>query len=249
MDFFFLYRALEKVDKQQLNRERFEIFLTISWFGAFLITLPLNITIKPASKSGQLTTFIEIIIKSTFCKVFTKIAYRNSSEPLEPLLDLIQVQLFPVHWIFLIFQILPLMFLVSATVCNALPGLYRGGTCNIMDVFPFFKEHNADQYRQMDNMKKEKLKIRLVFMTELSRFLNKKAPMLLQVNTKSLMLYIKVYEYLSGSTFSKARTGYKVRGPSNVMFWFAPWNLETLSGKLSILFDFENFENQMEIAT
>ena len=44
-------RALEKVDKKQLNRKRFEIYQTISCFWAFLQTLSLNNITKLASMS------------------------------------------------------------------------------------------------------------------------------------------------------------------------------------------------------
>ena len=42
-------RALENVDKEQLNRKRFEIYQTISCFWAFLLTLSLNNITKLAS--------------------------------------------------------------------------------------------------------------------------------------------------------------------------------------------------------
>ena len=61
-------RALEKVDKEQLNGNRFEIYQTISCFGAFMLTSYFNRIAKLDSKSVKLTTFIEIIIESIFVK-------------------------------------------------------------------------------------------------------------------------------------------------------------------------------------
>ena len=61
-------RALEKVDKEQLNRKRFEIYQAISWLGEFLLTLSLNNITKLASKSIKLGTFFQIIIKSICIK-------------------------------------------------------------------------------------------------------------------------------------------------------------------------------------
>ena len=58
--------------------------------------------------------------------------------------------------------------------------------CHIMDVFPYFKATDEGEYRELDNLGRQQLKSKLVFMTELSRFLNKKAPMLLQVSNKIL---------------------------------------------------------------
>ena len=78
------FRALEKVDKEQLNRKRFEIYQTISFFGAFLLYLSLHNFTKLISKSVKLTSFIEMVIKSNF----VKFADKNLDEPLEPLLNL-----------------------------------------------------------------------------------------------------------------------------------------------------------------
>ena len=63
------HRALEKVDKQQLNRKWFEIYQTISCFGALLLTLPLNKILKLASKSVKLGTLIQIFIESIYVKL------------------------------------------------------------------------------------------------------------------------------------------------------------------------------------
>ena len=66
-------KALEKVCKEKLIWKRFEIYQTISWFGAFLLTLSLNNITKLVSMSIKLVSMsiklvIEIIIKSTFIK-------------------------------------------------------------------------------------------------------------------------------------------------------------------------------------
>ena len=58
------HRALEKVDKQQLNRKWFEIYQTILCSWAFLPTL----VTKLASKSVKLKILIKTIIESTFVR-------------------------------------------------------------------------------------------------------------------------------------------------------------------------------------
>ena len=52
------FRALEKVDMQELNLKRFEIYQKISYFGAFLLTSSLNRITKLASKPLKPSTFI-----------------------------------------------------------------------------------------------------------------------------------------------------------------------------------------------
>ena len=65
------YRAVEKFDKQQLKRKRFEIYQTISCFEAFLLSFFLNNFPKFVSKSVKLAAVIEIIVVSiltSFCQ-------------------------------------------------------------------------------------------------------------------------------------------------------------------------------------
>ena len=69
-------RALEKVDKEQLNRKPFEIYQTISCFGAFLLTLSFNNITKLASKSRELSTLFQIIIES-MCIMFLFTLLKN----------------------------------------------------------------------------------------------------------------------------------------------------------------------------
>ena len=89
-------RALEKVDKQQLNRKRFEIYQTISCFWAFLVTLSLHNFTKNVSKSVKLTTFIEMIIKSNLVKFLLRLQTKIYMSSSSPSLTYFQVQLFPV---------------------------------------------------------------------------------------------------------------------------------------------------------
>ena len=58
--------ALEKVSREQLIRKWFEIYQTISCFGAFLLTLSLNSIMELVSKSIKLASVIEIVIESYF---------------------------------------------------------------------------------------------------------------------------------------------------------------------------------------
>ena len=62
---------LEKVDKEQLNQKRFEIYQTISCFGAFLLTLSLNNIMKLASKSIKVNTLFQLIFESICIKFFS----------------------------------------------------------------------------------------------------------------------------------------------------------------------------------
>ena len=61
-----LFLHYEKVDKEQLNRKRFEIYHTFPYFGVFFQTVSLNNMSKLVTSSVKLTISIEIIIKSTF---------------------------------------------------------------------------------------------------------------------------------------------------------------------------------------
>ena len=54
----FVNIAVEKVDKEQLNRKRFEIYQTSSCFRAFWPTSSLNNVMKLASKSVKLNRYI-----------------------------------------------------------------------------------------------------------------------------------------------------------------------------------------------
>ena len=77
-------RALEKVCKQQLNRKWFEIYQTISCFGAFLLTLSLNKIVKLASKSVKLCTFIQIFIESIYVKLLSTLLEKIQTSPPSP---------------------------------------------------------------------------------------------------------------------------------------------------------------------
>ena len=53
--------------------------------------------------------------------------------------------------------------------------------CHIADSYPFFKIKPYSEMRDISTQRREEMKNELIFLTELSRFLNKKAPLLLQV--------------------------------------------------------------------
>ena len=89
------YRALEKVDKQQLNWKWFEICQTISCFGAFLLTLSLTKIPKLASKSVKLCTLMQIFIESIYVKFLPTLLEKIHTSPPSPSLTYFQVQLFP----------------------------------------------------------------------------------------------------------------------------------------------------------
>ena len=59
--------------------------------------------------------------------------------------------------------------------------------CHIMEAFPYFRSDSINARNEMsDDTSRQELKNRLLFLTELSRFLNRKAPFLLQVLTTKL---------------------------------------------------------------
>lgn len=58
-----------------------------------------------------------------------------------------------------------------------------------MDSFPFFKSDPSELRGEMTGLRREEMKNELVFLTELSRFLNKKAPMLLQEFAESKKIF------------------------------------------------------------
>ena len=93
-----LYRALEKVDKEQLNRKRFEIYQTISCFGAFLLTLSLNNITKLVSKSIKISTLFQIIIESNCIKFLSTLLKNIHTSPSSPYLTYFWVQLFSVPY-------------------------------------------------------------------------------------------------------------------------------------------------------
>ena len=88
-------RAFEKVDKEQLNRKRFETYQTISCFGAFLLTLPLNNITKLAAKSINLSKLFQIIIESIFIKFKSTLLKNILTNPSSSSLTYFRVQLFP----------------------------------------------------------------------------------------------------------------------------------------------------------
>jgi len=54
-------------------------------------------------------------------------------------------------------------------------------SCHFADVFPFFKNHaDLTSLKTIDKEEREKLKNEIIFLTELSRFMNQKAPLLLK---------------------------------------------------------------------
>ena len=59
-------------------------------------------------------------------------------------------------------------------------------SCHFTEVFPFFK-NKADftSLKTIDKEEREKLKNEIIFLTELSRFMNQKAPLLLKVSAMS----------------------------------------------------------------
>ena len=60
-------------------------------------------------------------------------------------------------------------------------------SCHFADVFPFFKNHaDLTSLKTIDKEEREKLKNEIIFLTELSRFMNQKAPLLLKVSTAML---------------------------------------------------------------
>ena len=61
-------------------------------------------------------------------------------------------------------------------------------SCHFAEVFPFFK-NKADftSLKTIDKEEREKLKNEIVFLTELSRFMNQKAPLLLKVSLPFLI--------------------------------------------------------------
>ena len=62
--------------------------------------------------------------------------------------------------------------------------------CHIMDSYPFFKPIEVtDMKSELTGVRREEVKNELVFLTELSRFLNKKAPMLLQEFAESKKIF------------------------------------------------------------
>ena len=84
--------------KEQLNRKRFEIYQTISWFGAFLLTLSLHNITKLASKSIKLSILFQIIIESICIKVLSTLLKNIHTSPSNPSLTYLWVQLFPVPY-------------------------------------------------------------------------------------------------------------------------------------------------------
>ena len=60
--------------------------------------------------------------------------------------------------------------------------------CHFMDAFPYFKNDVSD----MKTTSRAELKNRLMFLTELSRFLNRKAPFLLQVSDLQFSSFLLV---------------------------------------------------------
>ena len=60
-------------------------------------------------------------------------------------------------------------------------------SCHFAEAFPFFK-NKADftSLKTIDKEEREKLKNEIIFLTELSRFMNQKAPLLLKVSTAML---------------------------------------------------------------
>ena len=74
-------------------------------------------------------------------------------------------------------QVILFGILVSAVVGQPLQK-----QCHIMEAFPYFKNDLVTVKTELNDAKsRDGLKNRLVFLTELSRFLNRKAPFLLQV--------------------------------------------------------------------
>ena len=99
-----VYRALEKVDKEQLNWKRFENYHTISCFGAFLLTLSLNNIAKLASKSIKLNTLFQIIFESICVKFLSTLLKNIYTSPSSPSLTYFWVQLFPVPYVRLLLR-------------------------------------------------------------------------------------------------------------------------------------------------
>ena len=103
-DIFFtlwlIIKHVKKVDKQQLNWKWFEIYQTISCFGAFLLTLSLNEIPKLASKSVKLCTLIQIFIESICVKFLSTLLEKIHTSPPSPSLTYFQVQLFPSRALF-----------------------------------------------------------------------------------------------------------------------------------------------------
>jgi hypothetical protein len=64
-------------------------------------------------------------------------------------------------------------------------------SCHFLETSPFFlnRGNPAISHRAMNDMEVATLRNELIFLTELSRFLNKKAPMLLQV----LLIIISIH--------------------------------------------------------
>ena len=75
---------LKKVDEQQLNWKRFEIYQTISCFGAFLQTLSFNDIANIASKSVKVKENIEITIESTLVKFLSRLQKKCIRTPRGP---------------------------------------------------------------------------------------------------------------------------------------------------------------------
>ena len=62
-------------------------------------------------------------------------------------------------------------------------------TCHISEAFPYFKGTIDAKALSMNANNREELKNELILLTELSRFLNKKAPLLLQEFAESKKIY------------------------------------------------------------
>lgn len=61
--------------------------------------------------------------------------------------------------------------------------------CHIADSYPFFKIKPYSEMRDISTQRREEMKNELIFLTELSRFLNKKAPLLLQEFAESRKIF------------------------------------------------------------